>query len=270
MKVLYNEIDPFAADWLERLVAAGSIPPGIIDRRSICDLSPDDVRSYRQVHFFAGIGVWAYALGQAGWPEDRQCWTGSCPCQPFSGAGRKQGFDDERDLWPVWAELIRACEPTVVFGEQVTGPAGRTWLARVSDDLRDQRFDVGAADLPGAGVGAPHGRPRHFFVGARLGHSTGVHEKRNRTVAVKIEEQEQPHRRAGALGERHSMDSFWADADLAGCRDGWRRPVEPGTRPVAPRTATHMGRMRAYGNAIVAPVAETFIRSFLEAEQDLT
>jgi hypothetical protein len=31
-----------------------------------------------------------------------------------------------------------------------------------------------------------------------------------------------------------------------------------------------MGRMRAYGNAIVAPVAEAFIRSFLEAEEDLT
>ena len=65
---IYNEIEPYAADWLEKLITAGHIEPGTVDRRSIEDLTPDDVQA-RQVHFFAGIGLWSYALRLAGWPS---------------------------------------------------------------------------------------------------------------------------------------------------------------------------------------------------------
>ena len=46
----YNEIDPFAAAWLRNLIAAGLIAPGDVDERSIADVSPDDLRGYRQCH----------------------------------------------------------------------------------------------------------------------------------------------------------------------------------------------------------------------------
>jgi DNA (cytosine-5)-methyltransferase 1 len=65
------------------------------------------LRGFTQCHFFAGIGVWSYALRLAGWPDDRPVWTGSCPCQPFSAAGKGAGFADERHLWPAWHHLIR-------------------------------------------------------------------------------------------------------------------------------------------------------------------
>ena len=94
----YNENDGYAADWLENLIADGHIASGIVDRRSIADVEPRDVRDFDQCHFFAGIGVWSYALRRAGWPDDRPVWTGSCPCQPFSSAGQKKGFDDARHL----------------------------------------------------------------------------------------------------------------------------------------------------------------------------
>lgn len=68
-----------------------------------------------------------YALRCAGWPDDRPIWTGSCPCQPFSGAGKRVGFDDDRHLWPVWFKLIDQCKPSVVIGEQVasSGTVGK-------------------------------------------------------------------------------------------------------------------------------------------------
>lgn len=87
MTAYYNEIDPFAAQWLRNLIDAGHIAPGVVDTRSIEEVTADDLKGFKQCHFFAGIGVWSYSLRRAGWPDDRPVWTGSCPCQPFSAYG---------------------------------------------------------------------------------------------------------------------------------------------------------------------------------------
>jgi len=84
--VYYNEHDLRAAAWLRELIADGLLPEGDVDERSIADVQADELRGYVQCHFFAGIGGWPLALQRAGWPADRPVWTGSCPCQPFSGA----------------------------------------------------------------------------------------------------------------------------------------------------------------------------------------
>lgn len=158
----YNEIDPFAAQWLRNLIAAGHIAPGDVDERSIIDVRADDLRGYTQCHFFAGIGGWSYALRLAGWPDERPVWTGSCPCQPFSLAGKRKGFDDERHLWPIWRELIRQCDPTIVFGEQVA--SATDWLRLVRSDLEAMDRAVGAIPFQAASAGAEHLRDRYGFV----------------------------------------------------------------------------------------------------------
>ena len=86
----YNENDPYAAQWLRNLMAAGHIPEGCVDTRSILDVQPEDLAVFTQCHFFAGIGGWPLALRLAGWPVDKPVWTGSCPCQPFSVAGKRK------------------------------------------------------------------------------------------------------------------------------------------------------------------------------------
>lgn len=190
MAAYYNEIDPHAAAWLRELIRAGLIADGEVDERSIADVEARDLTRFDQCHFFAGIGVWSRSLRQAGWPDDRPVWTGSCPCQPWSSAGKRKGAGDERHLWPEFLRLIRECGPCIVLGEQVSSAAvlgrsgqkveralggyrgeaqeedGRPWLGIVQDDLEALGYAVGACDFPAAGVGAPHIRQRLYWVAA--------------------------------------------------------------------------------------------------------
>ncbi len=161
---LYNEIDPFAAQWLRNLIAGGHIAPGEVDERSIEDVTPDDLRGFTQCHFFAGIGVWSHSLRLAGWPDDKPVWTGSCPCQPFSAAGKGDGFADERHLWPAFFHLISEFRPQHVFGEQVAAGNANAWFDLVQADLEGVDYAFGIVPFTSAGVGAPHIRERAYWV----------------------------------------------------------------------------------------------------------
>lgn len=160
----YNEYDKKTAMWLRELIKSGLIPDGIVDDRSIVEVNPDELRGYTQCHFFAGIGGWSVALQLAGWPADRPVWTGSCPCQPFSSAGKGLGDKDERHLWPVFFDLIRECRPDTVFGEQVASAIGHGWLDGISADLESENYACGATVLGAHSVGAPHIRQRLYWV----------------------------------------------------------------------------------------------------------
>lgn len=163
-RAYYSENNPYAAQWLRNLIDAGCIAFGDVDERSIVDVAMDDIRGYTQCHFFAGLGGWPYALRAAGWDDRRPVWTGSCPCQPFSNAGKRKGFEDERHLWPEWFRLIRQCIPATIFGEQVASAIKHGWLDTVFADLESENYACGAAVLPACSVGAPHKRDRLWFV----------------------------------------------------------------------------------------------------------
>jgi DNA (cytosine-5)-methyltransferase 1 len=409
---IYNEIEPFAVRWMENLIHAGHIANGSIELRSIAEIAVDDVRRATQFHAFAGLGGWSHALRSAGWPDDLAVWTGSCPCQPFSQAGRGRGTADDRHLWPEWFRLIEQCRPAVVFGEQVASPAGLVWLDAICTDLEGAGYAVRAFDLCAAGVGAPHLRQRLYFVavarderreGIRLrllewqSRSSGVEAGRHSEASElgdacepgggrddraipgaqgegarewvepghlvdelkftsassvladaggqgRVEVGENARRsegRSGAEGlERrplhggaeylanagrdecgsgrgrqtmegrsepgrsqikpdrhgaggtgtlenayeshplhgnqpgswrlvqpapHATTGFWSPADWIPCLDGKARPVEPGTFPLAHGATARVGRLRAYGNAIVAPLAAEFVAATIDA-----
>jgi len=158
----HNDTDRYCCEWLFNLMLAKLIPAGDVDDRPIQEVTPNEVRGYTQCHFFSGIAGWAYALRLAGWPDDRPIWTGSCPCQPFSVAGKRKGFADDRDLWPAWFHLIRQCRPPVVMGEQVASAAD--WLTRVRSDLEGVGYAVGAMPVQAACGGAAQYRDRYWFV----------------------------------------------------------------------------------------------------------
>ena len=304
MSAYYNEIDPKAAAWLRELIKHKHIADGDVDERSISDVTPADLGSYTQCHFFAGIGGWSLALRLAGWPDDRPVWTGSCPCQPFSAAGRRGGVSDERHLWPHWHHLIHQCRPATVFGEQVASRDGLGWLDLVSADMEATGYALAAADLCAAGLGAPHIRQRLWFVGLADADGAGRDESMQQVSRGSAERigsdgiynwmgnaNHQRPQEHGGLGDLHlrqpngqdqgrqhidaSVDvrqsrpasqtnGHWADADWLFCRDGQWRPVEPGTQPLAHGLPARVGRLRGYGNAIVPQVAAEIIKAVID------
>ena len=295
MTAYYNEIDPAAAQWLRNLIEAGHIAPGIVDERSIEDVYPSDLRGFTQCHFFAGIGVWSHALRSSGWSDDRPVWTGSCPCQPFSAAGKGAGFDDERHLWPAFQHLIKECKPAIVVGEQVASKDSDPWIDLVHTDLEALGYAFGAIPFPSAGVGAPHIRDRLYWVGHASG--TGLERHTGHGGAARRQGQSGPIAASGVSGGVADTESagpsyrgsgsiltitaessgnhadkrpgptngFWSAADWLGCRDGKFRPVEPGTFPLVNGAPSRVVRLRAYGNAINSLAAQTFIQSVMEA-----
>ncbi len=166
MTAYYNEIDPFAAHVLRTLISMDVIAPGEVDTRSIKEVQPDDLIGFTQCHFFAGSGIWSAAARLAGWPDDRPIWSGSCPCQGESLAGKRLGADDPRHLWPDLFRLARARRPAVLVGEQVAAAAGTHWLDRVGADLDDENYAFRAVDIPACAVDAPHQRQRLYWVAA--------------------------------------------------------------------------------------------------------
>ncbi|EPY4756263.1 DNA cytosine methyltransferase [Klebsiella pneumoniae] len=271
----YNEIDPFAAQWLRNLIAAGHIAPGEVEERSIEDVTPDDLRGFTQCHFFAGIGVWSHSLRLAGWPDDRPVWTGSCPCQPFSPAGKGDGFADERHLWPQFFHLISERRPQHVFGEQVAAGNANVWFDLVQADLEGMGYAFGLVPFTSAGIGAPHIRERAYWVahagsgrydrrtaaagqetraGAGIAIGVGIGGLGNANVArlEGLSGNDCPAGREGATGPAAAsglhlraleVNGFWRDADWLFCRDGKWRPVEPGTFPLVDGAAARMGRV---------------------------
>lgn len=248
MTAYYNEHDPYAAAWLRNLITAGLIADGEVDERDIREVTPKDLAGFHQAHFFAGIGGWSLALRQAGWPDERPVWTGSCPCQPFSAAGKGGGVDDERHLWPDWFWLIAQCKPAVIFGEQVASKAALAWFDLVQADLEGAGYAVGVADLCSAGVGAPHIRQRLHFVAhtpsaGSFSSPLGEVHSREESAGTRHVQPERPCD-VGGLANTFSGERGWRQYDGALFTDG----QAPGRNEIPSDIERHSG-VDGLGNA---------------------
>jgi len=90
--------------------------------------------------------------------------TGGFPCQPFSVAGKREQEDDERNLWPDVARLIRGLGiPEFVFLENVSGILRYYWDT-IRPELREMGYEVTEGLFSAAETGAPHKRQRLFIL----------------------------------------------------------------------------------------------------------
>jgi DNA (cytosine-5)-methyltransferase 1 len=289
MTAYYNENNPRAAAMLRQLIKDGVIARGLVDDRSIEEVTPDDLIGFSQHHFFAGIGGWSIALRLAGWPDDKQVWTGSCPCQPFSTAGKQKGKSDDRHLWPIWFKLISQCRPGFVFGEQVSSAITHGWWDEVATDLEAEGYACGAAVLPACSVGAPHRRDRLWFVGhaqhdGRDGATVGGSDPTAICDNAQGQDGTVEPAGTGAIDDvanpqvirSDGRNRYWHRCpwgqgqgevranDCIGqleCPDGKTRIIEPSIRLLADGLPTHRPVLHALGNAIVPHVAAQFIKA---------
>lgn len=96
---------------------------------------------------------------------------GGFPCQPFSKAGKQQGFEDEGGrgiLFNYIAEIIRVHRPKLIFLENVsnleTHDDGKTWET-IEQRLKGLNYDIRHTIISPHEYGYPQYRKRIYIVG---------------------------------------------------------------------------------------------------------
>ena len=94
--------------------------------------------------------------------------TAGYPCQPFSHAGKREGTNDVRHLWPHIAECLRVLRPRLAVFENVAGHVSLGFDA-VLADLAALGFDAEWVVVRASDVGACHRRERLFILATDTG-----------------------------------------------------------------------------------------------------
>jgi DNA (cytosine-5)-methyltransferase 1 len=172
--------------------------------------------------------------------------AGGYPCQPFSVAGRREGEDDPRHLWPLFAECLRVLRPRYALLENVAGHLS-LGFGQVLADLAALGYDTRWDCIPAAAVGAPHFRDRVFVV---------AHSGRKRLEKLWISPS------GGKLGQPPRKTDETRFSQIG------RWTPEPNVGRVAHGIPRRMDRLRALGNAVVPQVAEHIGNIIMEADND--
>lgn len=93
---------------------------------------------------------------------------GGPPCQPFSAAGRQQGRDDERDMWPAFVDCVLKVRPRAFIAENVPALASRKFAGYVQAHIvqpLSRHFEISQHVLRAEDHGVPQARRRVVFVG---------------------------------------------------------------------------------------------------------
>ena len=191
--------------------------------------------------------------------------SGGVPCQPFSYAGKRNGVDDPRHLWPHVRDGLEILRPEIVFFENVAGistaksPGYHSVLHHVLSDMEGLGFRATAGEFSAAEVGAPHLRKRWFILGLadtlRGGSSDRISEPTHNQT-LEHQSPDESTRWPARLGQPQCE---WepprtTEPGLGRDSDGLPDRLDP----------YRIDRLRALGNAVVPAVAERAFRSLID------
>ncbi len=160
-------------------------------------------------------------------------------CQPHSMAGKREGTDDKRWLWPNVARIISEVEPSFVWVENVEGFISSGGLEQVLADLACLGFDAEWGLLSAAALGYDHERARVWI----LAYPSGLGLERESLASNSQKASFSVNTRCETSG---GNDEAWIIA--------WRK-TQPRIQRVADGLAFVMDRHRAIGNGQVPRVA---------------
>lgn len=203
---------------------------------------------------------------------------GGYPCQPFSYAGKREGAEDDRHLWPEMFRLVQTLRPTWVIGENVAGHI-TMGLDDVLSDLDGLGYARQAFVIPACAVNAPHRRDRLWLVA----HAANMQRDGSNDNATKLLGRKQVSQPRDSGGEKDVAYAFgfgrccWngegQDAIHADTRsetvgpgtDGDWWAVEPELGRVAHGISNRVDRLKALGNAVVPQIPEMIGRAILKS-----
>jgi DNA (cytosine-5)-methyltransferase 1 len=167
--------------------------------------------------------------------------TGGYPCQPFSSAGKRNGENDHRHLWPEMLRCIERARPTWIVSENVIGHV-TLGLDQVLSDLDTLGYTTQPLVIPACAVGAPHRRDRVWIIANAAGEHGAQHG-----------EERSYEKQPSASSDRAALRTHVRDY----C---WWAP-EPRVRRVDDGVSCRVDRNHGLGNAIVPQVAAEILRA---------
>lgn len=134
------------------------------------------------------------------------------PCQPFSLAGRRQGTNDDRHIWPHIAAAIRVLRPAFVVLENVAGHL-RLGFDVVLGDLAALGYSARWGCIRASDAGAPHRRERLFVLAEDASDARGV--RRSSRPRLRADDPHRLRRRRPRHVRSPAYD--WPDAECWCC-----------------------------------------------------
>lgn len=172
--------------------------------------------------------------------------TSGYPCQPFSAAGKKQGEEDPRHLWPHIKEIIRAVRPSRCFFENVEGHIS-LGLREVIEDLEGLGYRTAWGIFSAHEVGAPHQRKRVFILADTDGVRCDRWQLSDRVSERTLEIEAQQRLRKSLV--RSQVEGCGRDFG----KSHWS--VEPRICRVVDGVRNRIDRIRLCGNSVVPQTA---------------
>jgi DNA (cytosine-5)-methyltransferase 1 len=173
--------------------------------------------------------------------------TGGFPCQPFSVAGKRNGKEDSRYLWPEMLRVIGEISPSFIVGENVSG----SWqlVDEISSALAIKGYATEPIGIDAASIGAPQKRLRYWFL---------AYSNSDRLEAYSHQRQVFKKRDSEFCNSSSTNVPMWNEpapnrTSFCGVRDGLPNRVH---------------RIKSLGNAIVPQVAYEIFKAIECLEDD--